>query len=339
MLLYNKINKQRETNNGVSKLKIGNTEFNRGCALAPMAGVADSAFRELCIRYGAAYTVSEMVSAKALTMNDKKSRELLTLGEKERPVGVQLFGSEPEIMAEAVKIAEEYSPLFVDINMGCPAPKIVKNGCGSTLLKNPELAGKIVYAVKNATKLPVTVKFRTGWDETSVNCVEFAKVLADNGADILTLHGRTRERMYAPPADLDSIRAVKRAVNIPVVGNGDVYTPEDAKYMYEYTGCDFIMLGRGALGTPWIFRQINEYLTTETYEPTPDNKTRMDIMLAHAKRICELRGKKNGMCEIRKHALWYTKGLRGSAKLRNRFSTVASLEELQELAELVISEY
>lgn len=320
-------------------MKIGNNEFNYGCALAPMAGVADGAFRELCIKYGAAYTVSEMVSAKALTMNDRKSRELLALGAAERPAGIQLFGSEPEIMAEAVKIAEEYSPLFIDINMGCPAPKIVKNGCGSVLLKNPELAGKIVLAVKKSTDLPVTVKFRTGWDEASKNCVEFAKILEANGADVLTLHGRTREKMYAPPADLDSIRAVKKAVSIPVVGNGDIYTPENAKYMYEYTGCDFIMLGRGALGTPWVFSQINEYLTKGSYSPTPDNTARMEIMLSHAKRICELRGMKTGMCEIRKHALWYTKGLRGSAKLRNRFSTVASFEELQELAEMVISEY
>lgn len=319
-------------------MKIGNHEFIYGCALAPMAGVADGAFRELCIKYGAAYTVSEMVSAKALTMNDRKSRELLALGAAERPAGIQLFGSEPDIMAEAVKIAEEYSPLFIDINMGCPAPKIVKNGCGSVLLKNPELAGRIVAAVKKSTELPVTVKFRTGWDETSKNCVEFAKILEANGADVLTLHGRTREKMYAPPADLDAIRAVKNAVGIPVVGNGDIYTPENAKYMYEYTGCDFIMLGRGALGAPWIFTQINDYLTTGSYSPTPDNKVRMEIMLSHAKRICELRGTKTGMCEIRKHALWYTKGLRGSAKLRNRFSTVASFEELQELAELVISE-
>lgn len=303
-----------------------------------MAGVADSAFRELCMKYGAAYTVGEMVSAKALTMNDRKSRELLVLNEGERPAGIQLFGSEPDIMAEAVKIAEEYSPLFIDVNMGCPAPKIVKNGCGSALMKDPELAGRIVNAMKRSTSLPVTVKIRTGWDESSKNCVEFAKILEYNGADVLTVHGRTRERMYAPPADLDSILAVKKAVSIPVVGNGDIYTPEDAKHMYDHTGCDFIMLGRGALGNPWIFTRINEYLNAGTYSAIPDNKTKMDVMLLHAKRICELRGMKTGMCEIRKHALWYTKGIRGSAKLRNRFSTVASFDELCELARLVAEE-
>lgn len=319
-------------------MKIGDTEFDIGCALAPMAGTADGAFRELCIKYGAAYTVSEMVSAKALTMNDLKSRELMTLTDGERPAGIQLFGSDPEIMAHAVKIAEEYSPLFIDVNMGCPAPKIVKNGCGSTLMKTPELAGKIITAMKKATDLPLTVKFRTGWDENSKNCVEFAKVLEFSGADILTVHGRTKEQMYAPPADLESIKRVKAAVKIPVVGNGDIYTPEDAKHMYEYTGCDFIMLGRGALGAPWVFGQINEYLKTGIYSPVPDKSVRMEIMLAHAKRICELKGEKNGMCEIRKHALWYTKGLRGSAKLRSKFSTVATLEELDLLAKTVIEE-
>lgn len=316
-------------------MKTGNVEFKNGCALAPMAGVADSAFRELCIKYGAAYTVSEMVSAKALTMNDRKSRELLRLTEGERPAGIQLFGSEPEIMAEAVKIAEEYSPLFIDINMGCPAPKIVKNGCGSALMKNSGLAGKIVRAVRDAARVPVTVKIRTGWDESSKNCVEFAKILEYNGADILTVHGRTKERMYAPPADLLSVKAVKNAVGIPVVGNGDIYTPEDAKRMYDYTGCDFIMLGRGALGAPWIFSQINEYLLNGEYSPAPGVEERMNIMLEHARRICELRGEKNGMCEIRKHALWYTKGLRGSAKLRNRFSLVSAFEELEELSRAV----
>ncbi len=303
-----------------------------------MAGVADSAFRELCVKFGAGYTVSEMVSAKALTMNDKKSRELMTINDGERPAGIQLFGSDPQIMAEAVKIAEEYSPLFIDVNMGCPAPKIVKNGCGSTLMRSPELAGKIVNAIKKATSLPVTVKMRTGWDETSKNCVEMAKILEYNGADVLTVHGRTKERMYMPPADLDSIKAVKQAVSIPVVGNGDIASPEDAKHMYEYTGCDYIMLGRGALGAPWIFAQIKEYLEKDSYSPVPENTVRMDIMLSHAERICELKGEKNGMCEVRKHALWYTKGLRGSAKLRNRFSTVSSFEELRELAQTVIDE-
>lgn len=308
------------------------------CALAPMAGVADSAFRELCMSYGAAFCVGEMVSAKALTLGDKKSRELLTMTSAEAPAGIQLFGNEPETMAQAVTIALEFSPHFIDINMGCPAPKIVKNGAGSSLMKNPELAGKIVYEMRKKTDLPLSVKFRTGWDVNSKNCVDFAKIIEANGADFITVHGRTKEQMYAPPADLDSIKAVKQAVKIPVVGNGDIFTPEDAKRMYDYTGCDFIMLGRGALGNPWIFTRINEYLKPGTYSPAPSNSEKMDVMLRHAKRICELKGEKNGMCEVRKHALWYTKGIRNSAKLRNKFSTVSTFEELHELASIITSE-
>lgn len=315
-------------------MKIKNLEIKGFCALAPMAGVADIVFRNLCMDYGAAFAVSEMVSAKALTMADKKSKELMALSEK-RPSGIQIFGYDPEIMAQCVPAVEAFVPDFIDINMGCPAPKIVKNHSGSYLMREPALAGKIVNAVAKATSLPVTVKMRTGWDENSKNAVEFAKILEENGAAAVTVHGRTREKMYMPPADLESIKAVKAAVKIPVIGNGDIYTPEDAKRMYDFTGCDFIMVGRGAMGKPWIFSQINEYLQTGTYSPDPSNEERMKIMLNHAKKICEYRGEKHGMCEIRKHALWYTKGIKGSAKLRNRFSTVSTFEELEKLANIV----
>lgn len=312
---------------------IGSVEITGKCALAPMAGVADRAFRELCKSYGATYTVGEMVSAKGVTLHDKKSQELMRISDSERPSAIQIFGGEPETMAEAARFALRFSPEIIDINMGCPAPKVTKNGGGSVLMKAPALAGSICKAVVDAVDIPVTAKFRLGWDADSVNCVEFAKIMEANGAAAVTVHGRTKEQMYAPPVDREMIRRVKEAVSIPVIGNGDIFTPEDAERMYEETGCDLIMAGRGTLGRPWLFSQINDYLSTGHYTPEPDVETKMEVMLAHAKRICELRGDKVGMLEIRKHALWYTKGLKGSAKLRNEFSNVSSFEELHLLAE------
>ena len=314
---------------------ISNVKIDGFAALAPMAGVADLSFRVICKEFGAAYTVGEMVSAKGISMNDKKSSELMKLDEKEHPSAIQIFGNEPEIMAEAAKYALSFSPDIIDINMGCPAPKIIKNKSGSFLMKDPVLAGKITRAVSDAVDIPVSVKFRTGWDDNSINCVEFAKTVEANGAAFITIHGRTKEQMYAPPVDIDSIKAVKDAVSIPVIGNGDIFTPEDAKNMYEKTGVDLVMVGRGSLGRPWLFSQINDYMTKGFYSPEPSPEERMEIMLRHADAICKIRGIHNGMCEIRKHALWYTKGLRGSAKLRSEFSIVKTYEELKLLAERV----
>lgn len=316
-------------------MMIADVKIEGYAALAPMAGVADLPFRVLCKKFGAAYTVGEMVSAKGVSMNDKKSQILMKVDEAEHPSAVQIFGNEPEIMAQAAKYALRFSPDIIDINMGCPAPKIVKNKSGSVLMKDPVLAGKITRAVADAVSIPVTVKFRTGWDDNSKNCVEFAKIIEANGAAAVTVHGRTKEQMYAPPVDIASIAAVKNAVKIPVIGNGDIFTPEDAKKMYEATGCDLIMIGRGAFGRPWLFGQINEYLKNGICSPDPSPEERMEIMLRHAENICEFYGISRGMCELRKHALWYTKGLKGSAKLRKEFSVVKSFEELKLLAEKI----
>lgn len=318
-------------------MKIKNVEISDTCALAPMAGVSDLTFRVICKEFGAAYTVGEMVSAKGVSMNDKKSKELMKIDEAEHPCAIQIFGSEPEIMSQAAIFALSFSPDIIDINMGCPAPKIVKNRSGSVLMKNPRLAGEITRAVVDAVDIPVTVKFRTGWDANSKNCVEFAKIIEANGADAITIHGRTKEQMYAPPVDIDSIAAVKNAVKIPVIGNGDIFTPEDAKNMYDRTGCDLVMVGRGALGRPWLFSQIKEYLLSGEYSSDPTPEEKMEVMLRHAESICKLRGMHRGMLEIRKHALWYTKGIKGSAKLRKEFSVIKSLDELKILAEKVTS--
>ena len=319
-------------------MKIGDLNLTGYAALAPMAGVADAAFRELCIGYGAAFSVTEMISAKALTMGDRKSRELMRIGDAERPCGVQIFGGDPGTMAYGAALTAEARPDFIDINMGCPAPKIVKNGAGSTLLKDPARAEAIVRAVKSVVTVPVGVKFRIGWDRDHINCAEFAKRLEAGGADFLTVHGRTRDQMYAPPVDLDAIARVRQSVSVPVIANGDIFSPEDAKNAYARTGCDLVMVGRGSMGRPWLFYQIDRSLSAGEAPAQPSPEERMRVMLAHARRICELKGERVGINEVRKHALWYTKGLRGAARLRGEFSRLESLAALDALARRVIEE-
>lgn len=318
-------------------MKIGTISIPRTAALAPMAGVADRAFRELCRDYGSAVSVGEMVSAKGLCYGDRKSGELLVLGEAERPGAVQLFGDDPDILAEAARRALAWRPDWIDLNMGCPAPKITGSGAGSALMKDPEKAGRIVRAVANAVPLPVTVKFRKGWDAAHVNAVEFARICEANGAAALTVHGRTREQMYQPGADWDIIRAVKAAVAIPVIGNGDVTDAESAAAMYAATGCDLVMVGRAALGRPWVFRQIERYLADGTLLPDPPLEERMAVLLRHAELAIRYKGEGIAMREIRRHAFAYMKGVRGGADFRRRAGLVSSLEELRTLADELIN--
>ncbi len=307
---------------------IGNVEIKGHAALAPMAGVADRAFRRMCMDYGAAFVVGEMVSGKGLTYGDRKSAELLELDEDIRPAAVQLFGDDPEILAKAAVMSLEYKPDWIDINMGCPAPKIVGNHCGSALMRDPELCRRLVQAVKGAVDVPVTVKIRKGYAKNEVNAVEVALACEAGGADAITVHGRTRDQMYAPPVDWDIIRQVKSAVKVPVIGNGDVVDAKSAAAMLEQTGCDMVMVGRGALGAPWVFAQIEAYLEHDRILPTPTMAKRMTDLMRQVKLAAEYKGERVALLEARKHAAWYMTGLRGAAAMRREAGQIKTLDEL-----------
>lgn len=311
-------------------ITIGNVQLDNPFILAPMAGVCDLPFRLLCREKGAAMVCTEMVSAKAIFYNNKNTEELLTIDEKEGPVSLQLFGSEPELMAEMAKRIEERRFEILDFNMGCPVPKVVNNGEGSALMKNPVLAGKIIEAMANAISKPVTVKIRAGFDTEHINAVEIAKIAQESGAAAITVHGRTREQYYSGKADRDVIKAVKEAVSIPVIGNGDIDCYESAKHMMEYTGCDAVAIGRGAEGNPWIFSELIAGLNGEKYEKPKSSEVK-EMIMRHARMIIDYKGEYIGVREMRKHAAWYTAGFKGASKLRGRLNEAESYESLYEI--------
>lgn len=320
----------------MKNIKIGNVEIEKTAALAPMASVADKSYRLLCKEFGASYLVSEMISSKGLCFGDKKTARLCEIENGERPMALQIFGEEPVYMGKAAYILNKYKPDIIDINMGCPVPKIVGNGSGSALMKSTRTALEIAEeTVKNAN-CPVTVKIRAGWDNDSINAVEFAKTLEQTGISAIAIHGRTRSQMYSGQADWDIIKQVKKAVSIPVIGNGDVKCPEDCKAMYEQTNCDLVMIGRGSYGKPWIFHEVKHYLETGQKLPEISLEEKMSVMLRHGRMLCKYKGEKQGMKEMRKNVAWYIKGLPGSARMRGDCGLLNQYSDLEIMAQQIL---
>lgn len=320
----------------MNTINIGNVKIEKTAALAPMASVADKAYRLMCKEFGAAYLVSEMISSKGLCFGDKKTARLCEIEEQERPMALQLFGEEPVYMGKAAYMLNQYEPDIIDINMGCPVPKIVGNGSGSALMKSPKTAYEIAKAVVESAGCPVTVKIRAGWDNDSINAPELAKMLEQAGVSAIAVHGRTRTQFYSGEADWEIIKKVKQSVKIPVIGNGDVKTAQDCKRMYEQTGCDLVMVGRGSYGRPWIFKEINRYLKTGELLSEISLQEKMEITLRHAKLLCRYKGEKQGMKEMRKNVAWYVKGLPGSAKIRGECGNISAYSDLERTADIIL---
>lgn len=309
-------------------MKIGNVELGGRVFLAPMAGVTDLAFRLICKEKGCDLLYTEMINAKALCYDDEKTKKMLNIRDEEHPISVQIFGSDPDYMGRATEILNEYPNEILDINMGCPAPKVVKNGDGSALMKNPKLAGVVLKTVVNNSTKPVTLKIRKGWDDDSINALEIAKIAEDAGISAIAVHGRTREQYYSGVADWDIIKQVKETVKIPVIGNGDVFDIKAAIKMLDKTGCDAIMIGRGSQGNPWIFNQINSYLDSGIIVPEPSVEEKISTAINHLNLALEEDGEYVAVREMRKHIAWYLKGLKKSARLRDEINKIESYEEV-----------
>ncbi len=322
----------------MSKLTIGNVSLDNNVILAPMAGVTDLPFRLLCREQGAGLICMEMVSAKAIFYNNRNTEELMEIHPQEKPVSLQLFGSEPDILSEMAKKIEEKPFDILDLNMGCPVPKVVNNGEGSALMKDPVLVEKILTALVKAVQKPVTVKIRKGFDDTCVNAVEIAKIAESCGVAAVAVHGRTRQQYYSGKADWDVIAAVKDAVKIPVIGNGDVDSPDAAAAMLAHTGCDGVMIGRAAQGNPWIFREVTKFLETRERVAKPSAKEKKELILRHACLQLQAKGEYTAVREMRKHLAWYTVGMPHSARFRQTINTIESMEELITAVEMIFGE-
>jgi tRNA-dihydrouridine synthase B len=320
-------------------MKIGNIELKSNVVLAPMAGITDKTYRMICKKFGAGLVCTEMISAKGLLYNDKKTHTLMDIDVGDTPVSLQIFGSDPDIMEKIVIEKLNHMDTFqiLDINMGCPAPKIVKNGDGSALMKNPKLAGEIMRRVKAASNKPVTVKFRKGWDDENINFLEIGRIAQESGIDTVILHGRTREQFYSGKADWDAIRELKETMNIPVIGNGDIFTPKDVIDMIEYTKCDGVMIGRGAFGNPWIFRDSNELIKGSVVEDRIAHEEKLKQLSEHVEMLVMEKPENVALLQMRKHAGWYIKGLHGAAEMRGRFNNVKTRDEMISLIDEYIN--